>query len=62
MSDLTLMQDVNENCHYPELVGEQLRLELNSNFPLEHVTELIVLANRMSLVAVGKFDVDGKNI
>ena len=25
----TSMQDATENCHYPELVGEQLRLELN---------------------------------
>ena len=36
------MQDATENCHYPELVGEPLRLELNFTFPLEHVTELIV--------------------
>ena len=41
--DLTLMQDATEKIHYPELVGEPLRLELNFTFPLEHVTELIVL-------------------
>ena len=41
--DLTSMQDATENCHYPELVGEPLRLELNFTFPREHVTELIVL-------------------
>ena len=41
--DSTAMQDATENCHYPELVGEPLRLELNFIFPLEHVTELIVL-------------------
>ena len=41
--DLTSMQDATENCHYQELVGEALRLELNFTFPLEHVTELIVL-------------------
>ena len=34
--DLTSMQDATENCHYPELVGEPLRLELNFTFPLEH--------------------------
>ena len=39
--DLTSMQDFTENCHYPEL-----RLELNITFPLEHVTELIVLGER----------------
>ena len=32
--DLTLMQDATENCHYPELVGEPLRLELNLTYPL----------------------------
>ena len=41
--DLTSMQDATENCHYPELVGEPLRLELNFTNPLENVTELIVL-------------------
>ena len=53
--DLTSMQDATEKCHYPELVGEPLRLELNFTFPLEHVTELIVLGQRLSSVAVDKF-------
>ena len=60
--DLTSMQDATENWHYPELVGEPLRLELHFTFPLEHVTELIVLGERMSSVAVDKFGVVGKNI
>ena len=60
--DLTSMQDATENCLYPELVGEPLRLELNFTFPLEHVTELNVLGERMSSVAVNKFGVVGKNI
>ena len=60
--DLTSMQDATENCHYPELVGEPLTLELNLTFPLEHVTELIVLGERRSSVAVDKFGVVGKNI
>ena len=30
--DFTSVKDATENCHYPELVGEPLRLELN--FPL----------------------------
>ena len=60
--DLTSMQDANENCHYPELAGEPLRLELNYTFPLEHVTELIVLGERMSSVADDKFGVVRKNI
>ena len=59
--DLTSMEDATENCHYPELVGEPLRLELNFTFPLVHVTELIVLGERLSSVAVDKFGVVGKN-
>ena len=60
--DLKSMQDAIEKCHYPELLGEPLRLELNFTFPLEHVSELIVLGQRMSSVAVDKFGVVGKNI
>ena len=60
--DLTSMQDATENCHYPELVGEPLRLELTFTHPLENVTELIVLGERTSSVAVGKFGVVGKNV
>ena len=60
--DLTSMEDATENCHYPELVGEPLRLELYFTFPLEHVTELILLGRRMSSVAVDKFCVVGKNV
>ena len=55
--DLTSIQDATENCHYPELVGEPLRVELNSTQPLETVTELIVLGERMSSVAVDKLGV-----
>ena len=60
MFNLTSIQDATENCHYPELAGESLRLELNFTFPLEHVTELIVLGERMSSVAVDKFGAVGK--
>ena len=49
------MQDATANCHHPELVGEPLRLELNFTHPLENVTELIVLGEQMSSVAVDKF-------
>ena len=58
--DLISIQDATENCHCPELAGEPLRLELNFTFPLEHATELIVLRERMSLVAVDKFGVVAK--
>ena len=60
--DLTSMQDATKNCHYPELVGQPLRLELNFTFPLLHVTELIVLGKRTSSVAVEKFGIVRKNI
>ena len=55
--DLTSMQDATENYHYPELIGEPLRLELKFTQPLEIVTELIVLGERMSSVAVDMFGV-----
>ena len=60
--DLTSMQDATENCHYTELVGEPLRLELNFTNLLENVTDLIVLGERMLSFAVDKFDVVGKNV
>ena len=60
--DLTSMQDATENFQYPELVGEPLRQELNFTSPLEHVTELFILGERLSSVAGDKFGVVGKNI
>ena len=59
--DSIWMQDANENCHYHELVGEPLKLELNIAFPPEHVTEVIVLGERMSPIAIHKIVVVGKN-
>ena len=60
--DLTSMQSAAENCHYPQLVGEPLRLKLNFTFTLEHFTELIVLGEQMCSVATDKLGVVGKNI
>ena len=60
--DLTSMQDATEHCHYPERIGEPLRLELYFSSPLENVTEVIVLVERMSFAAVDKFGVVGKNL
>ena len=56
--DLTSMQDATENCHYPELVGEPLRLEqillktlLNSLYWVNECRQLqltsLVLLERM---------------
>ena len=47
--DLTSMQDATENFLYPELVEEPLRLERIFTYPLEHVTELIVLGKRLGI-------------
>ena len=60
VSELISMQNATEICHYLELIGEPLRLELNFTFPQEHLTELIVLGERMYSVAVDKFVVVGK--
>ena len=60
--DLTSMQDATEHCHYPEFIGEPLRLELYFSSPLENVTEVIVLGERMCFVAVDKFGVVGKSL
>ena len=60
--DLTSVQDATETCHYPEFVGEPLRLELNFTQPFENVSELIVLGERMSSFAVEKFGVVGKKV
>ena len=45
--DLTSMQDATENCQYPELVEEALRLELYFTFPPDYFTELIVLGTNL---------------
>ena len=59
--DFTSMQDTTENCPHPRLIDQPLSLKLNFTFPLEHTTELKVLGQRMSSVAVDKFVV-GKKI
>ena len=58
--DLTSMQYATESCHYPEILGGPLRLELNYTFALEHVNGVIVLGERKSSVAVDRFGVVGK--
>ena len=60
--DLTSMHDAAEHSYYPELIGEPLRLELYFSSPLENVTEVIVLGERMSRVAEDKFSVVVKNL
>ena len=57
----TSMQIANENFHYPDLVGEPMGLELNFTFPLEHVTELTALGERMFSFAADKVGVVEKS-
>ena len=51
-----------KNVATQKLIGEPLTLEFNFTFPLEYVTEIIVLEKRTSTVAVDKFGVARKNI
>ena len=60
--DLTSIQDAIQHCHSPELIGGSLGLELYFSSPVENVTEVTVLGERMSSVAVDKFGVVGKNL
>ena len=60
--DLTSMQNATENCLYPELSGEPLRLELYFSSRLQNFKEVFVLGQRMSSVAVNKFGVVEKNL
>ena len=57
--DLTSMQDATENCHYPEIVRRTIEAGAKLYFSSTHVTELIVLGERMSSVSVDKFGVVG---
>ena len=60
--DLTSMQDATEHCHYLQLIGEPLRLELYFSSSLENATKVFVLDERFSSVAVEKFVVVGKKL
>ena len=50
--DLTSLQDASEQLHYPEPSGESLRLDMFFQFPLEQVTEVIVLGERLSNIQI----------
>ena len=53
--DLTSLQDAAEQLQYPEFFGESLRLEMFFEFPLEQVTEMIVLGEKLSNLQIDKF-------
>ena len=52
---MTSLQDAAEQLHYPEFSGESLRLEMFFQFPLEQVTEVIVLGERLSNFQIDNF-------
>ena len=56
MFDIMSVEDASEHCLYPELDVESLRLRLSFIFAPNHVTEVIVLGERIFSVAVHKFD------
>ena len=60
--DLTSLEDAAEQLHYPELSGESLKLEIFFQYPLEQVTEVIVLGERLSNIPIGKFGTVAKNV
>ena len=60
--DLTSLQDAAEHLHYPELSGESLRLEIFFQLPLEQVTEVIVLGERLSIIQIDKFGTVAKYV
>ena len=60
--DLTSMHDATEFCQNSDFVAEPLRVEPNFTQPLENVTEVIVMGERMLSGAVDKFGVVGKNV
>ena len=60
--DPSSMQDATEHCHYFEVVEDLLRWELYRCSPLVKVTEVIGLGERMSSVAIDKFDVVGESL
>ena len=60
--DSTSLQDAAEQLHYPELSGESSRLEMLFQFPLEQVTEMIVLGERLQNIQIDKFGTIAKNV
>ena len=60
--DLTSLQDATEHLHYPELSVESLRLEMFFQFPLEQVTEVIVLGESLSNIHIDKLGTVAKNM
>ena len=59
--DFTSLQDAAEQLQYPELSGESFSLEMFCQYPLEQVTEVIVLGEILSNNKIDKFATVAKN-
>ena len=59
---MTSVEDAIQNFLYLDLIGEPLRVELNSTFSPENVTELIVMDKRISWAAVDTAGVVEKDL
>ena len=60
--DIISRQVASEHCHCHELVEEPVRLELWFNSPLVNVTEVFVLGEHKSSVAVDNFGALAMNL
>ena len=60
--DLTSLQDAAEQLLYPELSGESLRLEMFFQFPLEQLTEVIILGEILSNIQNDNFGTVAENV
>ena len=60
--DLNSLQDAAEQLHFPDFSGESLRLETFFQFPLEQVTEVIFLGERLAKFQFDKFGTVAKNV
>ena len=60
--DMTSLHGAAEQLRYPELSGECLRLEMFFQFPLEQITEVIVLGERLSNIESDNFGTVAKNV
>ena len=50
--DLTSLQDLAKQFHYPELSEESMRVQIFFNFHLEQVTEMLVLGEDYQMFIV----------
>ena len=60
--DLTSLQDAAEQLLYPQLSGKSLRFEIFFQIPLEQVTDVIVLGERLLKNKIDNFGTVAKTV